>query len=405
MSRPRVLLVKPIVPYPPDQGTKVVTFDLIRALHEEFDVTVLARELDASDARAARELESWCGRVVTVVPGNRRSIVHRVAYKAWYSLVSLVTRRSLKSLYDCPGSLVAAARRLARDENFDLVVLEYWQLYPLFDVFDPRRTVLFTHDIDLDVNRESALLEKRVWRKLTAVRRWMVERREEVAAYRCSTRILALTERDAAAARALSLGRAEVHVLPFGVDPDHFAPDGSVARRREVLFMGALGASFNRDALVFFARSVFPLLDDVDELEVSIVGGALPPEAAALATDPRVRVVGRVDDVRPWLHRAACIVIPLRFGGGLRIRTIEAMMAGLPVVCSTVAMAGMDFEPERHYLLADDAAATAGAVQRILDDPASAAAMAERAREHALSRYGPGAGAATRALFHSIAGQ
>lgn len=400
MSRPRLLLVKPIVPYPPDQGTKVVSFDLIRSLRGTFDVTVLARALNESDVDAARELESWCERVITVPAPNRRSLLHRIAYKVAFSVRSLAGRHSLKSLYDCPSTLIARAAELAAQSPFDLYLVEYWQLYPLFDVFPADRTVLLTHDIDLLVNRQIALMEKRLGAKLRAVRRWRVEEGEEVRAYQRSQRVLALTERDAHAVRKLSRGHAEVRVLPFGVDPDYFAePDG--ARAREVLFMGALSASFNRDALEYFAASIYPLLDDAD-CDVTIVGGELPDGARSLASQPRVRVIGRVPDVREYLHRAACIVIPLRFGGGLRIRTLEAMMAGLPVVCSSVAMAGMDFEPGRDYLQADTPADTAASIRRILDNPEFARGIAASARARAIERYGPGAAGDAERLFKSL---
>lgn len=380
----------------------MVSFDLIRALRESFDVTVLARVLDDADVEAARGLGQFCERVVTVFPANRRSIAHRAAFKVWYAMVSAATRRSLKSLYDCPGAFRHRARDLAR-ENFDLVLVEYWQLYPLFDVFPPERTVLLTHDIDMLGNRQSALLERRLWHKTIKVRRWLVEQREEVRAYRRVRRILALTERDAHAVRTLTRDRASVDVLPFGLDPSYFRPSEAGSRGRDILFMGALAAGFNRDALEYFARSIFPLLDRLGEFTVTIVGGELPPHLLFLGKDPRVRVVGRVRDVRPFLHRAACIVIPLRFGGGLRIRTLEAMMAGLPVVCSTVAMAGMDFEPERDFLLADTPEEFATQLNRMMNTPGLAGGIATRAGERVARLYGATEQARrSRALFEAL---
>ena len=120
-ARPRVLLIKPVLPYPPNQGTRVASFGLIRALKPEFDVTVLARVISSEENRAARELEGWCSRVVTVMAPNRKSIAHRVAYKIFYHLKSLVLQRSLKSLYDCPGAFLRAARALS-GEHFDLII-------------------------------------------------------------------------------------------------------------------------------------------------------------------------------------------------------------------------------------------------------------------------------------------
>jgi len=387
-GRPRVLIVKPVLPYPPDQGTKVVSFDLIEGLSQWCDVTVLARILEREEEVQAQRLEEHCHRVVTVFAPNRRNLFTRVLFKIGYGIRSLVTRRSIKSLYDCPGKLVEAARELAA-ENFDLVIVEYWQLYPLFDEFDPQRLVLFTHDIDLLVNRQEALLERNLVRKVISVRRWMKEQREEVKAYQSVRNVFALTERDAAAVRKLSKDRAAVDVLPFGIDDGADAPatEEHERRRDEILFMGAMSASFNRDALTYFVERIVPHLDDVDA-DISIVGGALPVRIEWFGRAPRVDVVGRVADVAPYLHRATCIVIPMRFGGGLRIRILEAMAAGLPIVCTSVAMAGMDFEPERDYLLADEPADFAGQVRRLLDDPDLGRAIAGSARERVVSRYG-----------------
>ena len=400
-QRARILLIKPVLPYPPNQGTRVASFGLIKVLQPHFDVTVLARVTSRVEASHTGELERWCSRVVTVMAPNRKSIFHRIAYKFFYQLKSVVLQRSLKSLYDCPGALAHAARELAR-EDFDLIVIEYWQLYPLFRSFPADRVVLLTHDIDLFVNRQSALLERNLFRKIAKVRRWLIEQREEIAAYRGVRRVLALTERDAQAVRTIRKRDDGVDVLPFGVDPEAY-PEVWARDRREVLFMGALRAVFNVDALRFFAREVYPHLADEPDVRYTVVGGSLPRGTENLARDPRVEVVGRVADVRPYLARARCLVVPLRCGGGLRIRILEAMMAGLPVVCSSVAIAGMDFQPGTEFLLADTGAQTAQAIRRLLRDENLAASISRNARRAALERYGAGKQAErTRTLFRDI---
>jgi glycosyltransferase involved in cell wall biosynthesis len=403
--RKKILIVKPVLPYPPDQGTRVLSFGLIRTLQQSFDVTVLTRLTDWEQAEDARELERYCSRVVVVMAPSRRSIVHRVVYKAAYTVISWLRRRSIKSLYNCPGATVRAARRLAQ-EDFDVIVLEYWQMYPLFDVFPADKVVLLTHDVEMLVNRQNALLERNLLRKLVKVRKWLVEQREEVFAYRKAHRVLALTERDAAAVRKIRAGRpepdaetrpvppddtpnggGEVGVLPFGLDEGAYAGAAAERNPREVLFMGELRASFNRDALDYFVRKVIPHLDDAGDLLVTVVGGDLPPHLRFFGQDPRVEVTGRVPDVRPYLERAACLVVPLRFGGGLRIRILEAMMAGTPIVCSSVAIAGMDFRPGREFLLADTPRDTATHIKRLIDDPSKAREIARNAREAVAERY------------------
>ena len=387
-ARPRVLLIKPILPYPPDQGTRVVSTAILDALAGGHDVTVLARVLDASEIERARELEAKGVRVVTVFPRNRRSVMARVAYRAAYGARSLLTGRSMKALYDCPGAFVRAARELSR-EHFDLVIVEYWQLYPLLDLFPPESTVLLTHDIDLLVNAQRAMLEESLVAKAAALRRWRMERREEIRAYRRARHIWALTGHDAQAARKLSGDRADVRVLPFGLDESRFASDVHARTSREVLFMGALAAPFNRDALEYFARDIHPHLAGVDGIRFTVVGGSLPPALTYFGALRQVEVAGHARDVSPFLSRAACLIVPLRYAGGLRIRILEAMAAGLPVVASPAAIDGMALEPGRHVLVASKPAEYRAHIERLLDDPGYARSLAVAAQAHVRSTYGP----------------
>jgi glycosyltransferase involved in cell wall biosynthesis len=253
--------------------------------------------------------------------------------------------------------------------------------------FPPNRCVLLTHDVDMFVNWRVMLLERSIPRKIEALRRWLVEKREEVAAYRGIRRIWTLTERDREAVRKIGEGKPEVDVLPIGVDAAFFAPPGMQRNRGEVLFLGHLAASFNRDSLLFFAGDVYPKIRNLDGLSITVVGGHLPKELEPFGLQPEVEVVGHVSDVRPYLHRAWCLVIPLRFGGGLRIRILEAMAAGIPLVCTSVAIAGMPFEPGRDFLLADDPEEMADAVERVLRDEDLARALAASALRRVRDLY------------------
>ena len=392
-ERPRILLIKPTLPYPPDMGTKLLSFNLIRALQERFDVTVLARVLSAGETPYADELSKHCRRVVTVFAPNKQSVFHKVFYKALYNLKNLLMKRSMKSSYDCPGVFLKAARKLAA-EHFDYHVVEYWQLWRMAEVLPLDRTVLLSHDVEMLVNRQNALMERNLFLKIRAVRRWLYEQREEIRAYRTFRRILALTERDRTAIQAIAGEKTPVEVLPFGLDPGDYPDLGIKRNPREVLFVGVMTASFNRDALQFFIRRIYPNLHHLEGLKITIVGGRLPRELAYLQQAEGVEITGKVLDVRPYLARAACLVIPLQFGGGLRTRVLEAMFAGLPVVCTSVAMAGMPFEPEMDYLLADSPEEFGRQIGRLLGSPGLPGKISNSAKEKVLKLYSRSAQAA-----------
>src|SRR5262249_37030574 len=150
-------------------------------------------------------------------------------------------------------------------------------------------------------------------------------RGEEVRAYRDARHVWALTERDAAAVRKLSGGGVATAVLPFGLREEQFAAPTTLRSSRDVLFLGAMSAAFNRDALAHFATDVYPLLAGIDGIHFTVVGGALPESLAWFGALRHVDVAGHARDVAPFFERCACLVVPLRYGGGLRIRILEAM--------------------------------------------------------------------------------
>lgn len=386
MKRSRILLVKPVLPYPPDQGTKVVSFGLIESLSASHDVTVLARLLDASEAAHVRALEKLCARVVTVLPANRTSVAARAAYKVAYGARSLFTGRSLKSLYDCPGSTIRAARDLAR-ESFDFFIVEYWQMYPLLDVFPRDRTALLTHDIDVFVSRARARLDRGIVSRAKVKTSWRAEAREEVRAYERAGRVWALTDRDADAVAVLAGRKADV--MPVGLAPEYFVGDPAPRDSRDVLLLGAMHSPFNRDAINHFVKDIHPALASLPGVHFSVVGGALPHEVADFARAPNVEITGHARDIRPYLERAACLVVPLRFAGGIRIRILYAMAAGLPVICSPVAVDGMGFEAGRHVLVAATPDEYRRHVERILTDREFALDVARAAKERVWGVYGP----------------
>jgi glycosyltransferase involved in cell wall biosynthesis len=241
------------------------------------------------------------------------------------------------------------------------------------------------------VNAQRAVLEENLFAKAAALRRWHTERGEEVRAYRAARHVWALTARDAAAARTLSSNRAAAEVLPFGLREEQFAPAVPVRSSRDVLFLGAMGAAFNRDALFHFATDVYPLLAGIDGIHFTVVGGALPESIAWFGALRHVEVAGHAREVAPFYARCACLVVPLRYGGGLRIRILEAMAAGVPVVASPVAIEGMDLDPGKHLLLALTPAEYRTHIEHILADPAFAAGLAEAAKAHIYRTYGPDA--------------
>lgn len=180
-----------------------------------------------------------------------------------------------------------------------------------------------------------------------------------------------------------------VLVVENGVDPQYFAfRERSRAGAPRVLYVGNLRYPPNAQAALRLLRQVMPRVwAAVPEAEVVVLGTGPPPELLAEARGERVRVTGRVDDVRPYLADARVGCFPLLAGSGTKYKVLEALAAGLPLVCSPLAAEGLDLTPGEDLLVADSDEATAAALVRVLREGPLAEALARRGRAQVERRY------------------
>jgi polysaccharide biosynthesis protein PslH len=192
-------------------------------------------------------------------------------------------------------------------------------------------------------------------------------------------RVYVCSEGDRAA--LLTGERADVCVLPNALPVPAPLPPRRPDGPFTFLFVGTLGYYPNEDAIVHFCRQVVPLLRRIAprEFRVAIVGFGATPAVQRLASLPEVRLIGTVPDVAPWYAEADAVVVPIRAGGGTRIKVLEAFGYRRPVVSTSIGVEGIDARPEEHLLVGDTPAAMAEQCARLMGDPRLAQALAERA--------------------------
>ncbi len=215
--------------------------------------------------------------------------------------------------------------------------------------------------------------------------------------------VLALSEQDRDQIRAFEPD-TDVRFLPFpvGVDP---AKLGTGDRDPDhLLFVGAMNRDTNIDAITWFCAEILPLVRaQRPGVRLTIAGAAPAAEVVALGADPGIEVTGFVEDLEPHLARATAFVSPLRIGGGIIAKNVDAMASGLPVVTTTIANEGVDAKAGKHVLLADEPQAFARAVLDLLDDPALRAGLAASAQAFIGGRFGVRPGAAVLEEAHAAA--
>jgi glycosyltransferase involved in cell wall biosynthesis len=179
-------------------------------------------------------------------------------------------------------------------------------------------------------------------------------------------------------------------VVPSGIDPDYFKPRVPAAPRtaRRILYLGTLSYGPNIDAVRRFVASSLPKLRErYPDLELDLVGAGATREVLDLHGHGGVKVIGGVPDVRPYLEGAALMVVPLRIGGGTRLKIVEALSMGCPVVSSTIGAEGLDLVDGEHLRMTPTEAELEQAVIHLLDHPEEARAMAERGQEYAREHF------------------
>jgi glycosyltransferase involved in cell wall biosynthesis len=383
----RILIVSMSFPLPLKSGGRLRVFNLINRLASGHRVTLLTLADSPEDVAAhLPDLDRLCERVVVVPwqPGLA-SLGGRLAC-AGASLL----RVPLSVLNKRSPALARSLHELLRRETFDVVQVEWIQMAQHVHDDDwpvlARRGVLVEHDVAwLPLDRRVGVA-RGVARSFWA-REARLMRAYEEATWRRFAAVVTMSEDDARHVRPIT---DRVNVVPNGVDVARYAACLDVKRDDcTLLFVGWFRHDPNADALRYFLESIYGrIVERRPDVTVRIVGSHVPRALERLAARwPSIELVGYVEDVRPELARAAVSVVPLRVGGGTRLKILESMAAGTPVVTTTIGCEGLAVEPGRHLLVGDTPEAFAGRVSDLLADAERRARIAREARSLVESRY------------------
>ncbi len=182
--------------------------------------------------------------------------------------------------------------------------------------------------------------------------------------------------------------QAHIAAVENGVDTAFFADEGRARERKRIVFVGTMAYHANVEAAVWFVREAWPeIRTEHPEWRLSLVGANPAPAVLALASEPGVEVTGTVDDVRPYYREAAAAIVPLKTGGGTRLKILEAFAAGVPVVSTTLGAEGLDVKPGDHVLIADRKEDWTRHLGVLASNPAEWERLAAAGKELARTRY------------------
>ena len=395
----RILWLKSDLLLPLDKGGKLRTWHLMRHLARRHEITYLAFKEPGQPAADVEGMKEVAARVETITRSEPAKGTPRFYADAAVHLLDplpyAVGKYRSAEYRRRVASLLAA-------EPFDLIVCDF--LFPAVNL--PKRlpcpAVMFTHNVESEIWRRHAETKTGALGRLlygAQYRRMLRYERRTLARF---DGVLAVSDADRETFARLYPGAISqpVHVVPTGVDTEYFAPANPdsanpqspnpqpAIRNPHLIFTGSMDWLPNEDAMLYFCRDVLPAIRaDVPDASLTIVGRTPTPAVRKLAEERGVTVTGRVDDVRPYMRDAAVYIVPLRIGGGTRLKIFEAMAMGKAVVSTTIGAEGLPVADGEHVLLADDPASFARAVVHLIRDDQHRRRIEAAAHALVLARY------------------
>jgi glycosyltransferase involved in cell wall biosynthesis len=374
----------------------------MREMARTNDVSVLSLADPAEDSSdRVRATLAYC-RNIELIPHARPFASG--TYKRALQVGSLCSPCSFERVAYACQALHRRLEGLLVDNDFDVVQFEY--VWMASSLAPPTRAasrvphVLDEHNIEYDVLRRTAAAEGGLIRKAYNAANWRKLRTEERRAWTRFDGCTLTSDRD----RDLLLEdapRVRSTVVPNGVDIAEFAPDLRTSVEADsILFFGALNYYPNTDGVLFFLRHVLPKLKLRRPLVRVRIVGQKPPNEIASWRDPAVEVVGYVDDVRPHIARAAVVIVPLRIGGGTRLKVLEAMAMEKAIVSTPLGVEGIDVKHGQDVLVGAHADSLVEHLVTLLESRDLAGRLGHAAGELVRSRYSWRASAARLSEFH-----
>lgn len=369
--------------WPVTTGGRLRSFHILSELSRRHPISLLTTHGPGDDPDGLAAALPSCG-VVSVpwAPPKRGSVRFGLALSAsWLSALPVDLYRSR-----VPALRSHVARRLARG-GVDVVLADFLAATPNVPLGGAVPAVLFAHNVEHMIWRRLRDVERRPWRRALLELEWRKLHRAEARACARARLTLAVSEADRERLAACAPG-ARVSAIPTGVDVDYFAPNGIAEAPGRLVFTGSMDWYPNEDGVVHFVETILPRIrHELPEAALTVVGRNPSPRLRAAAARAGVRVTGLVGDVRPFMAEAAVYVVPLRVGGGTRLKIFEALAMAKPVVSTAVGAEGLPLVPGEHFIQADDPAEFARAVTSLLRNPARRRALGQAGRRLVEERY------------------
>jgi sugar transferase (PEP-CTERM/EpsH1 system associated) len=368
---------------PPDMGGKIRSYNILKQLARRHEITLFTFYPEHPNDQHLRPNSIFTKIVPVPLPlPPRRSLGEYLSFARMMAAGRPVTIDKFLS-----PEVRRRYAELLTSSTFDVVICDFLVPGSLMHWHTPPPTILFTHNVEAQVWERHYKVTTNPIMKAAC---WLEARALAVAERRyveLADHVLAVSEND----RAFFLQYVapdRVSVIATGVDTEYFQPSPTPEQPDTLVFTGTMDWMPNEDGVAYFIDKIFPLIRHEIPAAAFWAVGRRPPRRIQALASGNVTVTGAVDDIRPYLGKAAICVVPLRSGSGTRIKIFEAMAMGKAVVSTTMGAEGLPVQHGENIILADDPADFARQVVQLLRDPQRRAQLGQAARQLVDQHYG-----------------
>lgn len=392
----KILWICPFFPYPPDNGSRIRGYFTTRELARWNEVSIFSLIQSAEEGQNLAPLREYCREVKGVLPENKRPDAFFDGRRSIKDVLPGFFRPEPRHFYGPPSpNVVQELRDCLRNGNYDVVIFNHLLMtnyaWDFLNESGKLLRVLSQENVESLIQRQYISLARGIPTKLRKILYYLSFIRFEQKACLRFDHVVVCSANDRLNLLKFvpQLGPERVSLLPNGVDTAWYDIGEVPMENVTLIYNGSLTYEANYDAVRYFLADIFPLIQKgLPSVKLKITGKTNGVDLAGLPLSENVIFTGYVADIRPVVKSSTVCIVPLQVGGGTRLKVLEAMAAGTPVVATSKGAEGLQLEPGRDFLLADTPEDFACQVLRLLNNPDLRNEISRNGRQAVEERYG-----------------
>jgi glycosyltransferase involved in cell wall biosynthesis len=383
----KILWLKTELLHPIDKGGKIRTYQMLKELKKNHYITYLTLDDGSAEINALEKSSEYAHETVTIPHRTTAKFSAKFYYELANNLASRLPYFMQKYV---SKAMLKEVKKLAKRESFDVVVCDF--LMPAVNMPEKLEipTILFQHNVEAMIWRRHYEVQTNRLKKTYLKDQWRKSFEYERAVCRNFDFVVAVSKEDADTMHE-EYGIENVAHVPTGVDTQYFQPNSEAEKDEyNLIFTGSMDWLPNEDAIRWFTEEVLPIIKEkIPQITLTVVGRNPFPGLVELSKkDSSIVITGRVPDVRPFMEKASAYVVPIRIGGGTRLKIYEAMAMELPMVSTKIGAEGLPVRDGEEILLRDTPGEFAEAVVRLLTDKEAAKRIGGQAAQTVRENFG-----------------